>query len=161
MNKKGFTLVELLAVIAILAILVIIAMPNVMGMFKNAKKSSFVTETQTILKTSNTQYITDAMTGAAEKKYARVSNSAPSGMISLDMSGNTNIDYYIEYNQTGDVVVANFTNHTYTIKCTGAAGAGVTVEDITEASSSKCTIAEIGTDNAKDIDVTTGTDVAE
>lgn len=34
MNKKGFTLVELLAVIAILAILVIVAMPNVLGMFK-------------------------------------------------------------------------------------------------------------------------------
>ena len=34
MNKKGFTLVELLAVIAILAILVIIALPNVLKMFK-------------------------------------------------------------------------------------------------------------------------------
>ena len=34
MNKKGFTLVELLAVIAILAILVIVAMPNVLGRFK-------------------------------------------------------------------------------------------------------------------------------
>ena len=34
MKKKGFTLVELLAVIAILAILVIVAMPNVLGMFK-------------------------------------------------------------------------------------------------------------------------------
>ncbi|MCI7083376.1 MAG: prepilin-type N-terminal cleavage/methylation domain-containing protein, partial [Tenericutes bacterium] len=33
MNKKGFTLVELLAVIAILAILVIIALPNVLSMF--------------------------------------------------------------------------------------------------------------------------------
>ena len=33
-NKKGFTLVELLAVIAILAILVVIALPNVIGKFK-------------------------------------------------------------------------------------------------------------------------------
>ena len=32
--KKGFTLVELLAVIAILAILVIIALPNVINMYK-------------------------------------------------------------------------------------------------------------------------------
>ncbi len=37
--KKGFTLVELLAVIAILAILVIIALPNVMGMFNTAKQN--------------------------------------------------------------------------------------------------------------------------
>ena len=36
-NKKGFTLVELLAVIAILAILVIIAMPNVLGLFTKSR----------------------------------------------------------------------------------------------------------------------------
>ena len=42
--KKGFTLVELLAVIAILAILVIIALPNIMGMFNSAKKKSFLNE---------------------------------------------------------------------------------------------------------------------
>ena len=39
MKKRGFTLVELLAVIAILAILVLISLPNVVGMFNNAKKS--------------------------------------------------------------------------------------------------------------------------
>ena len=38
MKNKGFTLVELLAVIAILAILVIIALPNVLKMFNQAKK---------------------------------------------------------------------------------------------------------------------------
>ncbi|NLC97314.1 MAG: prepilin-type N-terminal cleavage/methylation domain-containing protein, partial [Erysipelotrichaceae bacterium] len=45
--KKGFTLVELLAVIAILAILIIIALPNVLEMFNNAKKDVFVTEVKT------------------------------------------------------------------------------------------------------------------
>ena len=44
MNKKGFTLVELLAVIAILAILVIIALPNVLSMYNEARKNTFVTE---------------------------------------------------------------------------------------------------------------------
>ena len=48
MKKKGFTLVELLAVIAILAILVIIALPNVLSMFTDAKKSTFKTEVQTL-----------------------------------------------------------------------------------------------------------------
>ena len=44
MNRRGFTLVELLAVIAILAILVIIALPNIMSMFNQARKNSFTTE---------------------------------------------------------------------------------------------------------------------
>ena len=55
MKKKGFTLVELLAVIAILAILVIIAMPNVLDMFNKAKKDSFETEIRTIIKTVEKQ----------------------------------------------------------------------------------------------------------
>ena len=47
-NKKGFTLVELLAVVAILSILVIIALPNIMGMFSNAKERLFLTEVKRI-----------------------------------------------------------------------------------------------------------------
>ena len=50
MNKKGFTLVELLAVIAILALLVIIALPNVLSMFNEAKKDIFLIEAKTIYK---------------------------------------------------------------------------------------------------------------
>ena len=50
MKNKGFTLVELLAVIAILAILVIIALPNVLKMFNQAKKDTFLTEAKTIYK---------------------------------------------------------------------------------------------------------------
>ena len=44
MNKKGFTLVELLAVIAILAILVIIAIPNVLKMFNDSKRNAFMVQ---------------------------------------------------------------------------------------------------------------------
>ena len=57
MNKKGFTLVELLAVIAILAILVIIALPNVLGMFNQAKKDTFTTETKEMVKIAQQQYL--------------------------------------------------------------------------------------------------------
>ena len=40
MNKKGFTLVELLAVIVILALIAIIAFPNVTKLIKGAKKDT-------------------------------------------------------------------------------------------------------------------------
>ena len=50
MKNKGFTLVELLAVIAILAILVIIALPNVLKMFNDSKKNAFMVQAR---KTAN------------------------------------------------------------------------------------------------------------
>lgn len=40
-NKKGFTLVELLAVIVVLAIIMIIAIPSVLNSMATAKKNSF------------------------------------------------------------------------------------------------------------------------
>lgn len=51
-NKKGFTLVELLAVIAILAILVIIALPNVINLFNNAKRNAFETQVRKVAQVS-------------------------------------------------------------------------------------------------------------
>ncbi|MGI6325334.1 MAG: type II secretion system protein [Bacilli bacterium] len=41
MKKRGFTLVELLAVIVILAVILAIAVPNVLGIIENTRKESF------------------------------------------------------------------------------------------------------------------------
>ena len=70
MNKKGFTLVELLAVIAILAILVIIALPNVLKMFNDSKKNSFVNETREVFKTAQTQFVSDNLTHPGAVTYS-------------------------------------------------------------------------------------------
>ena len=44
MNKKGFTLVELLAVITLLSILMAIAVPNVISTINNNKRNTFLTD---------------------------------------------------------------------------------------------------------------------
>ena len=59
--KNGFTLVELLAVISILAIIVIIALPNIMGMFNSAKKSSFTSEVKNIISAAQQQWMVDSL----------------------------------------------------------------------------------------------------
>ncbi len=114
MKKKGFTLVELLAVIAILAILVIIALPNVLGMFQSAKKNTFTTELQNIYKSATTQYVSDSMnrgagSGATGLIYMRSKdndNKATScgSKRALDLSGTETIEYYIEFDLSGNVV---------------------------------------------------------
>lgn len=51
-NKKGFTLVELLAVIIILGVLLIIAVPKVSQYITNSKKDSFVAVAKLVIKSA-------------------------------------------------------------------------------------------------------------
>ncbi len=49
-NNKGFTLVELLAVIVILAIILAIAIPGIGGIINTAKKGAFESDVKMIIK---------------------------------------------------------------------------------------------------------------
>ena len=126
MNKKGFTLVELLAVIAILAILVIIALPNVIKLYNNAKKNTFLTEAKTIYKEAANKYITESMKGN-KVSYINSNNKYTSSLdlnsdkdlqycINLDNSGNVvnmsvlNNEYYLEYSNDKDITKYNIEN---------------------------------------------------
>ena len=96
MNKKGFTLVELLAVIAILAILVIIALPNVLKMFNDAKKNSFLTETKTVYSEVSKKYISESMKG---NKLTYISSEDDT---KLEMTGR-DLQYCVLLNTDGSV----------------------------------------------------------
>lgn len=58
MNRRGFTLVELLAVIAILAILSIIAVPNVLKYLNESRIKAMVTQENNISDAANL-FVTD------------------------------------------------------------------------------------------------------
>lgn len=49
MNKKGFTLVEVLAVITILAIISLTAVPNVLKIYENNQKEELLTDAKNLL----------------------------------------------------------------------------------------------------------------
>ena len=101
MNKKGFTLVELLAVIAILALLVIIALPNVLSMFNNAKKDLFLTEAKNVFKESASKYISDNMHNSNEENIYCKSETDSKNPLDMDL-GDTY--YYIEKDKTGKTI---------------------------------------------------------
>ena len=105
MNKKGFTLVELLAVIAILAILVIIALPNVLSMFNSAKKDMFLTEAKNIYKEVSKKYISETMKGNKVNKISNDSNK-------LDMES-SNLKYNISLDDKGNVKKFQVSDGTY------------------------------------------------
>ena len=107
MNKKGFTLVELLAVIAILAILVIIALPNVLKMYNDSKKNAFMTEAQTLAKEVSSKYISESMNG---NKVTVISNKQNP----LDMTGRE-LEYNFELDSQGKIKNMIVSNGTYCI----------------------------------------------
>ena len=94
-SKRGFTLVELLAVIAILAILVVIALPNVINMFQGAKKGTFKTEVQTIMKQAQSTWVLDGGSAKCYYHKATVENSSQ-----LSLQG-TELNYVIKVDSSG------------------------------------------------------------
>ena len=117
MKKKGFTLVELLAVIAILAILVIIALPNVMGMFNKAKKGAFETEVKEILKLSKTQWMSDNITSSGETEYSKCESGCTNPLKNMD--ARKSMEYYVKLNSNGKVVKLYATDGTYQYEYNG------------------------------------------
>ncbi len=67
MNKKGFTLVELLAVVAITAIILLIAIPNVMEGLNESKMNNFGNEVSTLYSSAKTQFNLEK--GRGQVKY--------------------------------------------------------------------------------------------
>ena len=106
-NKKGFTLVELLAVIAILAILVIIALPNVLNMFRNTKKNTFTDEVQNLVKSAENKYLTNSMNNISGEMCFDSKNNK------LDMTGRDNIIYKIKLSETGKLIEVSVADDNY------------------------------------------------
>ena len=57
MNKKGFTLVELLAVIVILAVILIIAVPQIQSVIKDSKTSTLKNTLKLMISAAEEEYI--------------------------------------------------------------------------------------------------------
>ena len=124
MKHKGFTLVELLAVIAILALLVIIALPNVLKMFNQAKKDTFLTEAKTIYKEISKKYISETMRG---NKISIISNTNNK----LDLESN-NLKYKVKLNNDGSIKKFEVSNGNYCISGKFNNLSDLTTDKITE-----------------------------
>lgn len=73
LNKKGFTLVELLAVIVVLAVIMVIAIPTVIDSMNSAKKNSFVMYGQKMITAAMSKVQGDALDGVAAKSVYQFS----------------------------------------------------------------------------------------
>ena len=105
-DKKGFTLVELLAVIAILAILVLIAIPNVLNLYRNARKNTFVDEVQNIVRTAQQKYIEDSMNNGSNLCYDSKTNP-------LDIDARSSLNYKVQLSNDGKITSIEVLDNNY------------------------------------------------
>ncbi len=111
LNKKGFTLVELLAVIVVLAVIMVIAIPTVIDSMNSAKKSSFVMYGQKMLNAAMSKVQGDALDGVAAKPVYKFSELVSSsgqykGYVSYTSNTNTYTVYF--YNTDYVASAANY-----------------------------------------------------
>ena len=95
-KKRGFTLVELLAVIVILAVILIIAMPKISDVIKNSKEASLETTAKLIASQAEKKYtenqVLDGSSSIKCSDVAKISNADyESCSISFDDKGNAKV----------------------------------------------------------------------
>ena len=116
-NKKGFTLVELLAVIVILAVIMIIAIPSVLTIMTSARQKSFSEYVTKVVTTAEKKYLADTMIGVISGSSCYLYDITKSlglentrdykGYILVAKSKTENVNYYISmYNS--DFKLFNF-----------------------------------------------------
>lgn len=87
LNRNGFTLVELLAVIVILAVLALVAMPNVTRLMNASRKNAFITEVENFVTYAQTSYTNSQINGT-------ISNGPDESLIPGQKFNEKMYDYY-------------------------------------------------------------------
>ena len=92
MNKKGFSLIELLAVIVVLAVIALIAVPNVVNLISSGKEDTYEIQINNIK---------DAMKNYVTKNTLSFPNSGSVYLTLYQLANKNLIDYKIENPKTG------------------------------------------------------------
>ncbi len=131
MNRKGFTLVEMMAVIAVLGLLVVLVLPNVLKSYRDAKKVSFINEAKTIYKSSTDKYVSEKIKG---NKIGLIQKEEGSTINELALNEASDLNYTIRLDSEGRVTAFKLTNGEYCIVGVGDFLGTYEKEDIIELS---------------------------
>lgn len=104
MKKKGFTLVELIAVIALLSIIMLLIVPNVANYLNNSKKTLFYDNVVNMFKSATTTFMYQD-----DPTNTTFSNNG----VKLDVDVESEYVYTIRVNNYGEVISIDVNNGVY------------------------------------------------
>ena len=156
-KKKGFTLVELLAVIVILAVILIIAMPKISDVIKNSKEASLETTSKLIASQAEKKYMENEVLGnTGSFGCSDVVKINSSDYASCTITFDTNGNALVSINGSGKfagLTIKNATKNSatateltatdskyfsYELQADGLTGDKSKIYDVTVADQSKC-----------------------
>lgn len=135
MKKNGFTLVELLAVIAIISILIIVVLPNIISLFNQSKRNSFLIEVKSIFNSADISYMKQSINETDGIIFYRLNGDENK----VPLSGRSQIYYYVKVTKSGKITEMLVWDGTSTLKKKDTSG---------------IKIAELGDADLVNIDVT-------
>lgn len=104
MKKKGFTLVELIAVIALLSIIMLLIVPNVANYLNSSKKTLFYDNVVIMFKSATTTFMYQD-----DPTNTTFSNNG----VKLDVDVESEYVYTIKVNNYGEVISIDVNNGVY------------------------------------------------
>ena len=128
MNKKGFTLIELIAVVAVLSILMLLVVPNLIRNYNDSKKEVFHDNVVRIYDSAESTYVSS---GGKSGNYNSDDNK-------LNSSISKNIKYEVDISEDGKITKIFVTDGSYTFSkedSNGLTKSDLTKEDIKDGDS--------------------------
>lgn len=118
-NKRGFTLVELLAVIALIGVLLLLVTPNVIRLFTGAKKSLFYDEALSLYNNAYTTYIFNTSEGDYTKRFCRGKDTTTK---LIDVEEKEGLYYDVTVNAYGEVTSLKVSDETFGLSVSNSSG---------------------------------------
>ena len=113
MNKKGFTLIEIIVVIALLGAIMLLVVPNITKNFKESKKRLFYDNVLGIYSSASRTYF--SQDNVSNKSFSNTG-------VKLDVDISDDITYRVKVDSYGAVLSIYVTDGTYTYKLDNANG---------------------------------------
>ena len=126
MNKKGFTLMEIIVVIALLGAIMLLVVPNITKNFKESKKRLFYDNVVSLYTSAGRSFL--LLDNTSNKTFSNSGNT-------LDVDVSEDITYKIVVNSYGEVTSMYVTNGTYSYSKSNSNGIkkkDIKLDDIVE-----------------------------